>query len=261
MIKAFKDKKTTQAKLIVSTVLFLVLFDNYSFFTNTLEVYPFGVENSGFLISILFLLIAFNILLFTLVSSKYTTKPILIAVVLISSLTNYFMNSYHVVIDDSMIRNMLQTNLNESMDLLTIKQVLYFFTLGVVPALFIYKSKIEYRGLRAELISKAKTIFFSLLVIVASILIFSKHYTSFAREHKPLRYSVNPTYWIYSIGKYINLTFNTEEVIVKPIGLDAKVTKVDGERRKLVIMVVGEAVRADHFSLNGYNKEQEQPQE
>ena len=165
------------------------------------------------------------------------------------------MNSYHVVIDDSMIRNMLQTNLNESMDLLTIKQVLYFFTLGVVPALFIYKSKIEYRGLRAELISKAKTIFFSLLVIVASILIFSRHYTSFAREHKPLRYSVNPTYWIYSIGKYINLTFNTEEVIVKPIGLDAKVAKVDGERRKLVIMVVGEAVRADHFSLNGYNKE------
>lgn len=214
-----------------------------------------GVENSGFLLSILFVLIAFNILLFTLFSSKYTTKSILITVVLVSSLTNYFMNSYHVIIDDSMIRNMLQTNLNESMDLLTIKQVVYFLVLGVLPAVFIYKSKIEYRGLKTELISKAKIIFMALLVIVASIMVFSKYYTSFVREHKPLRFSVNPTYWIYSIGKYITLTFNSGETIVKPIGLDAKITKVDGEHRKLVIMVVGEAARADHFSLNGYERE------
>ena len=165
------------------------------------------------------------------------------------------MNSYHVIIDDSMIRNMLQTNLNESMDLLTIKQVVYFLVLGVLPAVFIYKSKIEYRGLKTELISKAKIIFMALLVIVASIMVFSKYYTSFVREHKPLRFSVNPTYWIYSIGKYITLTFNSGETIVKPIGLDAKITKVDGEHRKLVIMVVGEAARADHFSLNGYERE------
>ena len=248
-------KNLTQSKLIISTVLFLVLFDNYTFFTNTLKVYPLGLDNIGFLISMLFVLMAFNIFLFTLLSSKYTTKPILIVVVLVSSLTNYFMNSYHVIIDDSMIRNMLQTNLNESMDLLTIKQVLYFLTLGVAPAVFIYKSKIEYRSLKTELISKAKVIFIALLVIIASIMIFSKHYTSFVREHKPLRYSVNPTYWIYSIGKYINLTFSNGEIVVKPIGLDAKVNKLDREHTTLVIMVVGEAVRADHFSLNGYDKE------
>ena len=165
------------------------------------------------------------------------------------------MNSYHIVVDDSMIRNMLQTNLHESMDLLTLKQILYFLILGVAPAFFIYKSKIEYRSLKIELISKAKVIFMALLVIVASIMIFSKFYTSFAREHKPLRYSVNPTYWIYSIGKYINLTFTSGEIVVKPIGLDAKVTKLDDEPSKLVIMVVGEAARADHFSLNGYDKE------
>lgn len=249
-------KTLTQTKLIMYTVLFLALFDNYSFFTNVLEVYPLGLDNIGFLISLVFLLIGFNILLFTLFSSKYTTKLILITVLIISSLTNYFMNSYHIVVDDSMIRNMLQTNLNESMDLLTVKQVLYFLFLGILPSYFMYKTKIEYRSLKIELFSKIKTILLSLLIVVASIMIFSKHYTSFAREHKPLRYSVNPTYWIYSIGKYINLAFNNGPIVVKPLGEDAKIIKQDNnEKNKLVIMVVGEAARADHFSLNGYGKE------
>jgi lipid A ethanolaminephosphotransferase len=165
------------------------------------------------------------------------------------------MNTYHIVVDDSMIRNMLQTNLNESMDLMTIKQVLYFVFLGLIPSYFIYKVDIKYRSLKIELISKIKTILLSLLIIVASVMTFSKHYTSFAREHKPLRYSINPTYWIYSIGKYINLTFNTGKIIIKPIGIDAKVVEENDDHTELVIMVVGEAARADHFSLNGYKKE------
>jgi len=247
-------KNLTQPKLIISTVIFLILFDNYTFFINTLKIYPLGLDNIGFLISLVFLLIALNIFLFTLLSSKYTTKPILITVVLVSSLTNYFMNSYHIIIDDNMIRNTLQTNLNESMDLLSIKQLIYLLILGVIPAIFIYKSKIEYRSLNEELISKAKTILLSLLIIIVSIMIFSKYYTSFVREHKPLRFSINPTYWIYSIGKYVGLTFSSGEIIVKPIGVDAKVIK-SSSKNKIIIMVVGEAVRADHLSLNGYKKE------
>lgn len=169
------------------------------------------------------------------------------------------MNSYSVVIDDDMIRNMIQTNLNESIDLLTLKQIIYFLFLGIIPSYFIYKTDIKYKNLKLELLSKAKIIFLSLLVIIACVMIFSKHYTSFLREHKSLRYSINPTYWIYSIGKYINLTFSSSEIIVKPIGTDARVVEVDDDgdddHTELVIMVVGEAARADHFSLNGYEKE------
>jgi lipid A ethanolaminephosphotransferase len=187
---------------------------------------------------------------------RWTIKPILITVLLISSLTNYFMNSYNVVIDDSMIRNMMQTNIHESMDLLTLKQVLYFLFLGLLPSLYIYKVEIEKRPFKVELFSRLKLIFLSIAVIGASIFMFSKYYTSFAREHKPLRFTVNPGYWIYSTGKYINKTYNSGPIIVKPIGEDAKVIKnPDDNRSKLVIMVVGEAARADHFSLNGYSRD------
>jgi len=168
------------------------------------------------------------------------------------------MNTYQVVIDDTMIRNMIQTNIEESMDLLTIKQIIYLCLLGILPALIVYKTKIDYGDIKYELFSKLKLSIGSLLVIILSISIFSKHYTSFFREHKPLRYSANPIYWIYSIGNYTNKTFNSGPIIVKPIGLDAKVLRENTTKSnepKLVIMVVGEAVRADHLSLNDYNKE------
>jgi lipid A ethanolaminephosphotransferase len=166
------------------------------------------------------------------------------------------MNSYNVVIDDSMIRNMMQTDIHESLDLLTLKQVLYFVFLGLLPSIFIYKVKIERRSFKEEMISRLKLIATSIVIIVGMIFLFSKSYTSFAREHKPLRFTVNPAYWIYSTGKYINKTFNSGPIVVKAIGEDAKVVKAaDDNRSKLVIMVVGEAARADHFSLNGYERE------
>ena len=235
--------------------LLFVLFYNDTFFRNTLKVYPLVAENIGFLLSIVLVLFAFTALLFTLVSSRWTTKPLLIFTVLSSSMTAYFMHTYHVVIDESMIRNTLQTDMAESMDLFSIWQLVYFVFLGVIPAYLVYRVPLVYQGFKAELWQKLKQIFFLLLLIIVLVFSFSKHYTSFVREHKPLRYTTNPSYWIYSIGKYISMTFDAGPVIVKPIGLDAKITKKPDALPKLVIMVVGEATRADHFSLNGYSRE------
>ncbi|SFV67412.1 Probable integral membrane protein [hydrothermal vent metagenome] len=252
-LKSFS--KITQTQLILLTSLFLVLFDNYAFFTNLIKVYPLS-DNFGFVVSTVFVNFFFTVLLLSLVSTKWTIKPIVIIVLIVSSLTNYFMNAYHVVIDDSMIRNMMQTNIHESMDLLTFKQVLYFVFLGVLPSVYVYKVQIVSRGFKSELVSRLKLLTAAFVVIGGSIFLFSKYYTSFAREHKPLRFTVNPTYWIYSTGKYIHKTFNSGPIIVKAIGTDAKiVNKADDNRSKLVIMVVGEAARADHFSLNGYQRD------
>ncbi|WP_289414064.1 phosphoethanolamine transferase [Sulfurovum zhangzhouensis] len=247
-------KNFTQLKLIILTSIFLVLFDNYAFFKSTVDIYPIH-ENIAFLFSLGVVLGTLTTLLLILFSSKYTTKAILIIVVLVSSLTNYFMNTYFVVIDSEMIRNTVQTNMNELLDLLTLNQVGYFLFLGVLPSWFIYRSKIVYQPMRIELIVKMKVIVISLLIISGTVFIFSRYYTSFFREHKPLRYATNPTYWIYSIGDYINKIYNNGPVIVNAIGEDAKVVRKQGDKHKIVIVVVGEAARADHFSLNGYERE------
>jgi lipid A ethanolaminephosphotransferase len=251
-------KNISQYKLILITSIFFTIFYNFSFFQNVLKVYPFENLNILHIFSIVGLLIAFLVFLFTLLSSKYTTKPLLILTVIISSFTAYFMDTYHVVIDDSMIRNSLQTNLNESSDLFSLQLIFYVVLLGLLPAYFIYKTKIEYQPLKKEFISKFKTLLLSLGIIVIILFLLSKFYTSFFREHKPLRYHVNPIYWMYSIGNYINKSINSGPIVLKEVGKDAKVTKIENEheeKTELIIMVVGEAARANRFSLNGYEKE------
>ena len=74
--------------------------------------------NIVYICSIGILLTCLAIFLFTLLSSKYTTKALLITVAFISAFTAYFMDTYHVIIDDGMIRNTLQTNIEESADYL-----------------------------------------------------------------------------------------------------------------------------------------------
>jgi len=254
---SFMSISSTKLILIVST--FLTLFYNYTFFENVFKVYPIELKNIGFLFSLLLVLTFLNVLIFTLLNSKYIIKGALVITLLASSCTNYFMNTYHIIFDDTMIRNIVQTNLNESFDLLSIQQVIYFITLGIIPSVYIFKLNIQYKALRESIISKIQMIGVSLLVITICIFSFSKHYTSFVREHKPLRFSINPTYWTYSIGKYIYLSLNNQVVVLNPLGEDARIISNNSEKqakqKKIVILVVGEAARADHFSLNGYKKE------
>lgn len=88
-------------------------------------------------------------------------------------------------------------------------------------------------------------------VIAAMLLMFSGYYTTFFREHKNLRHATNPTYAFYSVGEYLASKLGQRRHTLNSIGLDARRDPAATGRR-LTIMVVGEAVRADHFSLNGY---------
>ena len=165
------------------------------------------------------------------------------------------MDVYHVVIDDNMIRNTIQTNLAESSDLFSLKLVAYVLLLGVLPSFIIYKLEINYENIKSELITKLKYILISLSIIGVILFSFSKFYTSFFREHKSLRYHSNPIFWIYSINNFLVKSFTSQTITLKKIGDDAKISINMDEKRKIMILIVGEATRADRFSLNGYEKE------
>jgi len=164
------------------------------------------------------------------------------------------MDSYGVVIDDTMIDNLVKTDVAEALDLISIKLGLYLFFLGILPSVYIYKAEIKYQALSTELYSAFKRVIISLLIVVAVALPLSSFYASFIREHKPLRYYTNPTYYIYSAIKYVNQQLKVDRHLpMAKLGLDAHIPETDVDR-ELVIFVVGETARADRFSLNGYSR-------
>jgi len=245
---------STNQLIILCSVVF-TMFYNFKFFKDMFYTYGFGGLNSIYFLITAILLITLMTFIFSILSSKYTTKPFLIVLFIVSAFTAYFMDSYGVVIDTEMIRNSLQTNLNESKDLFSFKLILYVIFLAILPVYLIYRVKIEYKSFKAELFSRLKIIVLSLIVILVIIFSFSKFYTSFFREHKSLRYNVNPLYWIYSVGNYMHKTFDTTPTTLQEIGLDSKVVEPINEPKELIILVVGETARADKFSLNGYKRE------
>lgn len=245
--------KITPLRITFYVALFLVLFDNISFFKHVTQVYTLSWENAGFLLSLGIVLVSFIMMLVTLLSSRYTLKPLLIFLLLLSSVTNYFMNAYNVILDDSMIQNALETNANESFDLLNWKLIAYVVILGILPSVWVYRQNIAYGTFKQQLFYNAKYSLLALFIGFAMLFSFNRFYTSFFREHKPLRYYTNPTFCLYSTGKYIYNSYFKKAMVFKSIGTDATLKAHGG--RKLTIVVVGEAARANRFSLNGYERD------
>lgn len=240
--------------LIVLVALFLVVGSNLTFFANVLAAYPFSRANIPFLGALTLVFLALHVLVFALFSVGRLTKPLLIVVLLLASVTAYFMDTYGVVIDEGMLQNAVQTNAAESLDLLTGKLIVYLLLLGVLPAFLLARVRVQPRGWRRAAGPRLSLLGIMLLLIATLVFAFSSHFASFLREHKPLRSYANPFYAIYSGVKFANQVFATaSDQTLAVLGADAKISASD-HGRELIILVVGETARADRFSINGYER-------
>lgn len=240
--------------LVMVVALFLLLTGNGAFFKHVADTYGTSPSALAMIGTIGIVVWAANVILLSIFSFRYTIKPFLILVLVVSSQVAYFMDSYDVVIDTHMLQNAIETNVAESRDLLSWKQLGYLIVFGLLPSFIIYRLPIMNLGFKHTWISKVKTIGLALGIALVIIAGFSKFYTSFFREHKPLRYYANPSYYFYSVGKYVSSTMSYQEAGLKVIGQDACINAPE-QPRKLMILVVGEAVRWDHFGLNGYSRD------
>ena len=214
--------------MIGLVALFLSIFGNLTFFDGVLQTYRLTAGNAFALASLAVMLVAVTMLLLALTCFWRTTKPVLIGVLLLSSLAAYFMDSYGIVIDDGMLQNTAQTNMAEALDLLNLKLLAYFVVLGVLPAIAVARTPLRWQGMRAEAVARAKLLAILVSLMVGTVLMFGGFYASFVREHKPLRSFANPAYFIYSAVKYSNGTSFAKGVQpVTAIGTDAHIPPSD----------------------------------
>lgn len=240
--------------VIVGVSLWWVIAANFSFFRHVVEVYPLTRASALELFSVALVLFASSVLILTLLTNRWVFKPLVILMLMVTAAVAYFMDTYDIVVDTHMITNVLQTNASESADLLSAKLALYLVLMGALPSWIVYRLDVVYPSFRKQALEDVKTLGIVLGVVIVCLLAFSPFYTSFFREHKPLRYYANPAYYLYSVGKYVSKAFSHNYSGLQVIGKDAKIPASDVDR-ELVILVVGEAARADHFSLNGYARE------
>lgn len=245
----------TQWQIIV-VALFIMVSGNISFTRQLSAVYPPADGNWGFVASVWILFWLMTAWFFSLIAWGKAARWVLALFIVVSAPAAYFMDSYGTVIDVTMLENMAQTNASEAGDLFNLQMLARLLFLGLLPAWLLIRYSKAPTSPWAECKSRLLFTLCLVLFVLLNGALFSAQYASFFREHKIVRFYANPTYLTYSSIKFLkgktvdNLAAETGPI--QDLASDAKIATQ--HHNELIIVVVGETVRADHFSLNGYGK-------
>ena len=206
------------------------------------------------------LIAALLCMLMSLLCWRRTLKPIIVFLFTSAAIGAYFMTSYSVVIDSTMIENVLQTDTREALDLFSWKLVLFFLLLGVLPTALLIRQKVRPFSWIKTLSNKLVLFAGSCVIAVVAVMPIYQDFASTMRNHIQLRYLVNPLNSIYAIGllSYQSISpMQSGGFTLQTIGLDAKLgpTYTGQPKIPMLILVVGETARSVNFGINGYARE------
>ena len=238
--------KITHFVVIMSSLLFILFhYPFFKFVFNNVDYKSFtGV--SIIVSLVIAMLVANAFALFQIFFfSRLVGKILLVLFFIINAVAVYFINTYSVIIDESMIGNVLNTNYSESSSFFSIKLVLYVVFLGILPSIFIIKAKIITVTVKKFLVSISLTLLFLLTLAFANAsnwLWIDKNSKTLGGLAMPWSYAVNiPLFYIHQFKK------NEKEILLP----DAT---IKDNQKSVVILVIGESARSENFSLYGYPK-------
>ena len=199
---------------------------------------------------------AIHVALFSLLAWRWTLKPVITLFLLAAAGGAYFMLSYGVVIDRSMMVNVLLTDGREARELLSLRMLGALLALGVLPAALLWRARIAWTTPLRQLRQNAIVFLASCAVLASAGGLFFQDLSATMRNHTQLRYLVNPLNSFYALAIVGRQPVQRSGVAVLPLGEDAHLPALAaGAKPPLMVMVVGETARADHIGLNGYARD------
>ncbi|MBX3586007.1 MAG: phosphoethanolamine--lipid A transferase [Ramlibacter sp.] len=191
--------------------------------------------------------------LLCLLAWRWTLKPALTFLLLAAAFGAHFMLSYRVVIDATMMVNVLQTNPAEAADLLSLRLGALVLVLGVLPVAVVWRTPLDYGRWPRRLLHNLLGLLGASALLVAVLLASFQPLSSTMRNHKQVRYLMNPLNSVYALGYLAAQPLRRDESIMEAIGQDARLAPAPaGARPPLLVLVLGETGRSGNFSLNGY---------
>ena len=238
--------KLTHFVLLMSVLNFL--FFHYPFFKFVFNNVEYKSLNGiTIIISLIILMLVVNSFVFFLIFflSRFVGKFLLVLFFIINSIAVYFINTYSVILDESMIGNVLNTKYEESSSFFSIKLIIYLIILGIIPSIYIIKVKIINVTLKRFSIIISLTFLFILTLVFAN----ARNWLWIDKNSKTLGGLVMP--WSYSVNIYLynlhNYQKNKKEILLPN-------ATIKDDQKSVVVLVIGESARSENFSLYGYNK-------
>lgn len=207
-------------------------------------------------VSLLVSITALNMTLLCLLLNRWTAKPVLTVLLLVTAVAVHFMDQYTIYFDDDMIRNVLHTDRKESAELVSLGLIWALFLRGVLPVVLLWRVRVKARSMRRALLIRSAWLGVATAVAAGGILLSFQNLSALMRNHREVRHLITPGNYLVSLGRVLLDDGSVAGKPRTPIGVGAKVVgRAPASRPRLLVLVIGETVRAQNWGLNGYARQ------
>lgn len=248
----------TVEPLLLIAALFWTLAANGRFFAAALHGRsPGDAATWGFAAALAVGLVALHLLLLALVANRWTVKPLLAAMTVATAFATYYMQTYGVYLDPSMLRSTLHTDVDEARELLGWTLLPHLALYAALPLTLLARVRIVSRPWRSAAAVRGAWLLGALACAVAALVAVYQPLASLMRNHKEARYLITPANLLWSVASVAAADTRGAARPRTPIGLDAAPGPSwrTQRRARVLVLVVGETARAENWGLNGYARQ------
>ncbi|MEO5881711.1 MAG: phosphoethanolamine transferase domain-containing protein, partial [Caldimonas sp.] len=213
----------------------------------------------------LFICLGVAVLLFAAVATLFGLtawsrwmKPVWLFLLFGAAVAQHYMLDFGAVVDTTMMANVVETNAREAADLLTWRLLGHIVLVVGLPALWLVPLPVKRFAPARTLLRVAVLLAGSLALAVAATAAMYSVLAPLVRNNMGLRYLPNPIVPVWSTVRVVARPFWNRP---KPLVSITAGTALGpghaaaGARPPLLVLVVGETARSDHFALNGYPRD------
>ena len=184
-------------------------------------------------------------------------KPVGVVLFMVAAANSYFMITYGVVIDPTMMANTVQTDVREVRDLLSWSMLLVLALGVVLPGWWWWRQPVQKLPARRLVGRQLGVAALAALVFLVVVWASFQDLASTMRNQKSMRYMLNPFNTLYASARLVVGQTTQARMTLQPIGEDAVLARALGvaQQPPLIVLVVGETVRAANFGLGGYARD------
>ena len=255
--RLFTISATVEQLLFVAS-LFWLLAANRLFFASALRERTLTEPATwGFAAALAVLVLAIHFLLLGLVANRWSVKPLLAVLIVVTALASFYMQSFGVYLDPTMVRNVLKSDVAEARELISWPLVLHLLLYAGLPLLLLSRVRIRNRPLAKALLWRVAALALAAVAAVGALLSIFQPFASLMRNHKEMRYLITPSNYLWSAAAVGMAEAKGAAAPRQPLGLDAQQgpSWAQQARPRLLVLVVGETARAANWGLNGYARQ------
>ncbi len=240
---------------IVLVAAFIVALDNDALWSMALRATSLDEHQAGITLSLFALTFCTLVITLSLVPGRWLLKTVGAALLVVASLSGYFMSEYGIVFDTSMIRNIAETESQEAAPLLTGMLFSHVLLFGLIPAVLLLVFPLPKVSWRRGFGARAGLALLSAVLLVGTLYANYQSVVFFGRQNHSVRLYFNPGYPIYSLLRYWLRTEDRPPPERVPLTASVAAAHAARPKHTLVVFVVGETARADRFAFNGYGRD------